>query len=1157
MKTGHLSVKVVERDPGVFAITVRPAAGTEPASGSPSGPHNHIVMNPANGSVTLRHRGNTLWEGRITELDSFGRAAGPGLAVQWRARDGEALFGLGERFDALDVAGRRVEMWIADKPGQEGGTASYFTTPVLFSSAGYGLFAGDNPEGVFDLNSGGDGRHRYERAGRELRLWVIAGNGLRELVRTRTKIIGGLRGVPDWVWGPWISRNSYENQVEAEEAVEAMAARNIPIGAIVQEAWKGPGDTGEYNSFSRGGWPDPDRFLARCAELGIRNVLWQVPILHPSSPHYREAEANGWFVKAPDGSVRLRRHWLAGHGNIDFTNPDAVAFWQDLMRPLLRMDSISGFKADDGEDIEPEDVFSDGRRGWQLHNEYSARYAQALTDLMDQEGVDGFLWSRSGSLGIEQVPGLWAGDQYASWEQMASLVPAGLSASLSGMPFWGHDIGGYIGDPGPELYIRWAQFGALSPLMQYHGIQPREPWHFGERTAAIYQKLAMLRMNLRPLLIQLGREAAETGLPIMRPLAMEFPDDDRFAREQTEYMLGADLLVAPVLEPGEGRRVAFPEGVWQHLLHPVSFRGGGELELALRDDSAPVFVREGAVIPMELDENAAPGQWREGTPVRDQTYGPDRAVLELRAAPYWADVAERRAEVVFAAPPATAGRLAMESRPGADGEWRAHELMDRGDGTWSADLVLPDDNPRPGERQEYRIMLRGDGRERLVFPGNLEWKTPLELVAMPEGAAYVSAGRRLVPTRVNNLSGRPVEVRVRIHTDDDVTPTQAEQVLTLPAGGGQTLEWVLDFRPRAGAGDRRVGFTADSGGARVAGDEVVYARPWRWIVAGPFPTPPRTGHRIPLPPEWRAGPDLMFETAEGPVRWWALDAGHMERNDGVDFTEAFGRRDHAVAYALTKIRSDRDRDVELHLGSDDTLGVWVNGTPVHDNETYRTAAPGQDTVPARFRRGVNYVMAKVAQDRGGWKLHIRVTGPGGAPATGLEDGFDNIDAYDPHRPNSPRRVAEVKPAAWKVAGPLPPGTMEERLAAEGDRALAGLEWRDAEAALPLDAAIDLNRLLGPRENAEAVAAAAVSVKRDTPVEIRCGSDDGLTLWVNGEQLLDVERLRGFTPGEDRVRTTLPAGRSRIVARIRQADGGWAFRIEVWDVSVYPPRPLLR
>lgn len=1144
MEDERAGVVVREVEAGVYEITVCLRAG----GGAPAVQH----------AVRLRHGEHVFWEGAVEEIEQFGRAGVPGLSVCWRARPGEVLHGLGERFDSLDLAGQTVEMWIQDAPGQDGGSASYFTTPVLFSRAGYALFAADNPEGRFDLNSRGDGWHRYERAGRDLTFWVVHGADLRELVTRRAGILGGLRGVPDWAWGPWISRNSYENQAEAEEAIEGMVSRGIPVAAIVQEAWKGTSDTGEFNSFSRHGWPEADRFLARCEELGIRNILWQVPILHPDSPHFRTAKDRGYFVTDPEGGVRLREHWLAGFGNIDFTNPEAAAFWKDLMRPLMRKPSIAGFKADDGEDIQPADVFHDGRRGWQMHNEYSFRYARALTELMDEEGVDGFLWSRSGSLGIEQVPGLWAGDQFATWEQMASLIPAGLSAGLSGAPFWGHDIGGYIGDPGAELYVRWAQFGAFSPFMQYHGIEPREPWAFGERVAAIYKRLAHLRMNLRPTLIALGREASETGLPLMRPMGMEFPDDARFLREQTQYMLGPDLLVAPVLEPGSGRRIAFPEGTWHHLLHPVSFEGPADAEVALAEESVPVFVREGAELAVEREAGAELGEWRAGAGEHPMAYGPERAVLRRLSAPFRGDVAARTAEVSFRADPALAGRLVVESRMGEEEPWLEHTLRWAGE-MCAADLGRTERPPAAGERQAYRIRLTAQGAEpeRLLFRGELRWENPVTVKISADGPGYFREGRRTLQTVLRNSTGRRVPVRMVVDVDEQAAALPVDTSTVLPAHSEKTLDWILDFGPRAGGSDRRIRFHVSSGDVAMGAEEVVFPNAWRWIVAGPFPMPPRAGHGVPLPPEWIVQPDVRFATPEGAVRWWALDADHPVRNDGIDFTEAFGPRDHAVAYAATKIVSDRAQEAELRLGSDDTVAVWLNGRRVHDVETYRTAAPDQEIVPVRLERGTNRVVAKVAQDTGGWKLHFRLTGPSGAPLDGVRDGFADHGDYDPLRPEAERIVPMAEPATWKLAGPFPAGLLESRMKAVGLDALAGLTWQPAAAPLRRDEAMDLAAHLGSRTNSEAYAMLDVVVDKATAGEIRCGSDDGLTLWVNGRERLDVRRPRGFTPDQDVVRVELAPGRNRITARIRQEQGDWKFRAEVWDVSVFPPRPLAR
>ncbi len=611
----------------VFRCDVSPKAGTPskaPAAEVAAG-GSTLKFEPESGRLILERNGRAAWNGTFSPIRSFGRGKTPGLAVEWKAAPDEFVCGLGERFDSLNQYGKKVDLWIADLPGQgKFNEVTYCVVPVLFSSRGYALFTADNPEGMADLNSDKSGLHRYHRAGQTMTLYLAADDSLKDLLRKRAAVQGGARSIPDWAWGPWISRNSYENQSEAEEAIRGMVKRGMPVAAIVQEAWKGPSETGEFNSFSTSKWPRLQQYFELCREHEIRTILWEVPIVYPKSPHYAEGVKNGCFVKDWNGRVRPRTQWMADFANIDFTNPRAVEYFKNLLRPTVRL-GIAGFKADDGEDIQAEDVFSDGRRGWQLHNEYAARWAKALDELLNEEREDGVLWARSGSLHSEKHPALWAGDQYATWPQLRSLVSAGQSAGMSGLAFWGHDIGGYIGDPSPELYIRWLQFGAFSPLMQYHGQKPREPWLFGEQAEKTYKLLANLRMNLRPTLIALGKEAAETGVPIMRPMAVEFPDDRRFDKDDSQYMLGPDILVAPVLQEGARARVVkFPEGRWQHLLVPVAFKGPSALRVPISLDTAPAFVREGASIEVELAEDAALGQWQKGAPVRRLEYGPDR-----------------------------------------------------------------------------------------------------------------------------------------------------------------------------------------------------------------------------------------------------------------------------------------------------------------------------------------------------------------------------------------------------------------------------------------------------------------------------------------------------------------------------------------------------
>ncbi|MBU1695188.1 MAG: hypothetical protein KKC51_14665, partial [Verrucomicrobia bacterium] len=624
-----LSVSVTPKGPNIYRLTVAPLSAPEETSGNAEscrsdGGNTEVRLN--GGWLEVRRREETnepaLWRGRFAPVQSYGRAKVPGTRLEWEALPGEAIYGLGQRFSGLNQAGHIVEMWIRDAPGQgEQGEASYFCTPVLFSSAGYALFAADNPEGEFSLNPLGEGLNRYVRAGREWMFYIAFAPTLKELVLQRARIQGPFRGVPDWAWGPWISRNSYENQGAAEEAIREMVRRGFPVAAIVQEAWKGLYETGDFNNFSRRNWPDLDRYFVLCEEHGIRTVLWQVPAIPPSHPGLEKLIEAAYFVTKPDGSVSWRLEWMDGFANVDFTNPEAAKWWRDQVRDEVRR-GVRGFKADDGEDIKPDDVFADGRRGWQMHNEYTTLYAQALYALFDGEGVDGMLWCRSASLGCERGPALWAGDQFANWDQYRSLLPAGLSAGLSGAPFWGHDIGGYIGQPTPELYIRWLQFGAFSPLMQYHGNRPREPWEFGPEAEAAYKLLSHLRMNLKPTLIELGREAAETGLPIMRPMALEFPGDPRFTTEDSQYMLGPDLLVAPILEEGAtNRTVKFPAGRWRHLLSPTIYKGPADRQISCGLVDAPVFVREGARLKVQLARGAALGTWDAAAPVRELRFG--------------------------------------------------------------------------------------------------------------------------------------------------------------------------------------------------------------------------------------------------------------------------------------------------------------------------------------------------------------------------------------------------------------------------------------------------------------------------------------------------------------------------------------------------------
>jgi alpha-D-xyloside xylohydrolase len=350
--------------------------------------------------------------------------------------------------------------------------------------------------------------------------------------------------------------------------------------------------------------------------LGLRLSLWEHPYISVESELFAVGKEKGYFVRRPDGEVyaidyglslspkpdgrvRLaagRDSWNAPAAMVDFTNPEAVLWYKDLHRPLLRM-GVDAFKTDFGEDIPADAVFANGQTGATMHNLYPLLYNRAVFEVTQEEKGYGVVWARSGFAGSQLYPLVWSGDPAADFQSLASTVRGGLSAGLSGLPFWSSDIGGYRGAPPAELYVRWAQFGFFCSHSRMHGDSPREPWVFGEEAAAIVRRYALLRYELFPYIYSAAFEAGLEGLPIIRALPLVFPDDPNVFDKDFEYMFGPWFLVAPVVEPGGKREVYLPEGVWFDYWTGETLVGPRNLSLLVPLDVLPLYVRGGAIIP--------------------------------------------------------------------------------------------------------------------------------------------------------------------------------------------------------------------------------------------------------------------------------------------------------------------------------------------------------------------------------------------------------------------------------------------------------------------------------------------------------------------------------------------------------------------------------
>ncbi|MET0812815.1 MAG: TIM-barrel domain-containing protein, partial [Microbacterium sp.] len=288
-----------------------------------------------------------------------------------------------------------------------------------------------------------------------------------------------------------------------------------------------------------------------------------------------------------------------GMGLVDFTNPDATAWYQGHLRRLIAQ-GVDCFKTDFGERIPLEVDYFDGSDPSRMHNLYAQLYNRAVHDVLVEargEG-DAVLFARSATAGGQSMPVHWGGDSTSTFVSMAETLRGGLSLALSGFAFWSHDIGGFEGTPDAGVFKRWTAFGLLGSHSRFHGSQSyRVPWVFDDEAVDVTRVFTHLKMRLMPYLYQVGVEAAASGTPLLRPMVLEFPDDPAVAYLDRQYMLGSELLVAPVFTESGEVEFYLPEGPWTSLITGETVEGGRWLRETHGYRSLPLYARPGAVIP--------------------------------------------------------------------------------------------------------------------------------------------------------------------------------------------------------------------------------------------------------------------------------------------------------------------------------------------------------------------------------------------------------------------------------------------------------------------------------------------------------------------------------------------------------------------------------
>jgi alpha-D-xyloside xylohydrolase len=399
------------------------------------------------------------------------------------------------------------------------------------------------------------------------------------------------------------------NREQVENVVAQARSRRFPMDVIHIDGWL----SGHYYQalgvdacdfrWNYQGFPEPKQMFRKLAAQGISVSLWTNPYVPEDSPLYAEAAQKGFLVHDAQGGVS-RLEFGEHAGLVDFTNPAATEWWKEHLRELLRM-GASVFKADYGDRVPASAVFFNGQTGATMHNLYTMLYTKAEFEAVREVNGVGMIWRRSGYIGSQRYPGTWAGDTQPTWDGLRSALRGGLSAGLSGEAFWSNDIGGFNGpQPDKELYVRWAEFGLFIPLSRFHGTTPREPWAYDSQAEQIVTKYARLRYRLIPYLLRAASESTATGVPIMRHMALEFPDEPNVQTLDDQYTLGSDLIVAPILEEGaRSRFVYFPRGKWKAFELPDRvYIGPGFAQVTAPLDMIPIFVRQGAHVPMLAED---------------------------------------------------------------------------------------------------------------------------------------------------------------------------------------------------------------------------------------------------------------------------------------------------------------------------------------------------------------------------------------------------------------------------------------------------------------------------------------------------------------------------------------------------------------------------
>lgn len=548
---------------------------------------------------------------RRFRLPPFARIDG-GWLIALNLQSNEPVYGLGEKWGRLDKRGQLLRSLNEDALGVNA-ERSYKNTPFAWSPDGWGVFVHTPSPVTHAVGFAPFSQRAYVLAIEDdaLDLFLFAGDDGAGLLHSYTALTGRAPVPPLWSLGLILSKAYYKTPEEVLEVAGEVRRRGMPCDTITFDgrAWQDT-DTRFAFEWDPQRFSDPAQVLAQLKAMDFRVCVWEYPLVSVRHPWFEQMERKGWLLTDASSGAAYRYQWdlepfgavltpLPESGLVDFTQPEAYAFWRDQHRALFEL-GVDMIKADFGEQVGDDMRASNGEGGHALHNVYAHLYNRCVYEAAEKYARDGaFLFSRSSWIGAQRYPAQWGGDPQADWGGMAANLRGGIAWGLSGGAYYATDVGGFYRDErDPVLYVRWAQAAVFSAHMRLHGIGAREPWSYGAEAEAATFAALRLRYRLLPYLHATMQVAHDTGLPVQRAMVLACPDERAAWAFEDQFLFGPDMLVAPCLRADGAVECYLPQGTWHRFPVGGTFEGGRAHRLQLALDETAVFVRAEARIPL-------------------------------------------------------------------------------------------------------------------------------------------------------------------------------------------------------------------------------------------------------------------------------------------------------------------------------------------------------------------------------------------------------------------------------------------------------------------------------------------------------------------------------------------------------------------------------